>query len=50
MGVGTFHNPGSQNVVTEMEGFGVRWKVYNLAFCLFGKTFLWPRLGFILWR
>jgi len=27
----------------------LRWKVYNLAFIVFGHTPLWPKLGFILW-
>ncbi|KKM17992.1 hypothetical protein LCGC14_1670180 [marine sediment metagenome] len=27
----------------------LRWKVYNLAFRVLGRTRLWPRLGFILW-
>jgi len=27
-----------------------RWAAYNLAFRLFGKTRLWPRLGFLIWR
>lgn len=27
----------------------LRWKVYNLSFRLFGRTPLWPRLGYILW-
>jgi len=28
----------------------LRWKVYNLAFRLFGRASFWPRLGQILWR
>jgi len=27
----------------------IRWWVYNAAFCVFGHTPLWPKLGFILW-
>lgn len=27
----------------------LRWKVYNLGFRVFGRTPLWPRLGWILW-
>jgi len=27
-----------------------RWNFYNLAFCVFGNTRLWPYLGVILWR
>jgi len=27
-----------------------RWASYNLAFRLFGKTGLWPKLGFLIWR
>lgn len=28
----------------------IQWKIYNLAFRVFGKTRFWPGLGFILWR
>jgi len=28
----------------------IRWKIYNLAFRLFGETRLWPRLGQAIWR
>jgi hypothetical protein len=27
----------------------LRWKIYNIAFRLSGRTPLWPRLGYILW-
>jgi len=28
----------------------MRWKIYNLAFRVFGNTRLWPKLGFAIWR
>ena len=28
----------------------IRWTVYNVAFWLFGKTRVWPRLGELIWR
>jgi len=27
----------------------MRWKIYNLAFRIFGRTKLWPRLGHWIW-
>ncbi len=27
----------------------IRWKIYNLAFLLFGQTRLWPGLGHLIW-
>jgi hypothetical protein len=28
----------------------LRWKIYNGAFCIFGKTSLWRWMGPAIWR
>jgi len=28
----------------------IRWRIYNIAFGIFGKTRFWPRLGFAIWN
>ena len=31
-------------------GRKVRWWLYNLTFRIFGKTKVWPKLGFVIWN
>ena len=34
----------------QMSDHGFRWALYNLAFCVFGKTRFWNKLGQAIWR
>jgi len=37
-------------IAKELLGRRIRWAVYNFAFRFFGRTRLWPRLGYLIWN
>ena len=42
----------TDNVVLNCDGSilkGIRWRIYNIGFKLFGNTRYWPKLSKILW-